>query len=145
MSAYTVSINVKPYILQWVVKQYGTPAIFPKKSYLNYLIGELIAKPPAGFVPRPVTDNLDVELPFYTGKDVRSYNFVSDTSKKILAEHLRRQFYFALFDEIDTRRHSLNTGFGSAIRMFMEKYDIDEIWFETLKKQEYRKRRRGKQ
>jgi hypothetical protein len=143
-SGVTISVDVKPYILQWIKHHYGIPARFPKKSYTNLLIGELIAKPPRGYVPGSDSGNLSVELPFYVGKDVRCYNYLSSNSRKALTENLRQQFYFSMFEEVEYNKSRLQTTIGVAIRMFMEKYDIDEAHFETLKKKEYRKRRTEK-
>jgi hypothetical protein len=141
-SEITISVTVKPYILQWISVQYGTPARFPKRSYINCLIRELIAKVPKNVVPKPTNDNLIIELPFFAGKDVRHYNWLSENSKQELASSLRQIFYFSMFENIDWNKHQLKMNTGSAIRLFMEKYDIDEEYFETLKKKEYRRRRK---
>jgi hypothetical protein len=142
MSEITISTTVKPYILKWVTQQYGAPARFPKQHYINYLIGELIAKPPKDYIFKPTNDNLIIQLPYFTGKDIRSYNYLSQNSKKELARSIRQLFYYTMFDEVQKITLKLHTNKGSAIRIFMEKYDIDEEHFETLKKKEYRKRQK---
>ncbi|MDR2773229.1 MAG: hypothetical protein LBC19_00550 [Tannerella sp.] len=120
-SGITVSVTVKPYVFRWISSVYGIPAKFPKRSYLNFLLGQLIAKPPSGFVYRLTDDNLLIELPFFTGKDVRVYSWLSENSKKELVRSIRQQFYVSMFDEVEFNRYKLGMSTGTAIRLFMEK------------------------
>jgi len=140
-SGIYIRVDVKPYIKTYFEKSFGNPVKFPKSSYINYLLGQLISKPPKTCREIISNNTMCVELPFYIGKNVLSYNYLSETARAELKNALRQKFYKSMFDEVHRNKKTLNITHKAAILMFIEKYELDPACFESLKKQEYRERK----
>jgi hypothetical protein len=127
--------------MQYFEKNFGNPVKFPKRNYINFMIAKLLTKPPRDFIQKPFSDELRIELSFLAGKDIRSYYYLSKQAEATLRTSLRQEFYFALSEEIKTAVKNRKVTKKEAIYMFMEKYGIDETYFEALKKKDYRDRK----
>ena len=136
-----IRIELLPYIKTFYEKKYGNPVSFPKKSYMNLLIGELLTKPPKDYTDTPNLNALCIELAYYINKDIRSYFHLSLRAKSALKTALRQKFYQSLCDEVRRSMRILGVTRKAAIYLFIEEYGLGENCFDSLKKKEYRERR----
>jgi hypothetical protein len=151
MSDLSIFIKAKPYIVQYFRQVYGIPACFPKKSFFNLLLSKLLSKPPKNYVfnikimeyQSKSNEYLQIKLPYCTNKDVRSFNYLTQIGEDAIARELRNEFYLALMTFV---KNFLIAGFernktayiNTAIKLFIEKYNLDVDCFSTLLKQYHR-------
>jgi hypothetical protein len=147
MSEYTILVPAKPYIVQYFRKVYGIPCQFPKKSFFNLLIGKfLMPQPGTTTGAKQIIERthsaqwLKISLPHFENKDIRTYNHLSNTGTEAISRELRNEFYLALMSYV---RKFLRTEFtrrkepfvNTAIRLFIEQYELDFDCYATLVKQ----------
>jgi hypothetical protein len=151
MSDYTVFVKAKPYIVQYFRQVYGNPCRFPKKSFFNLLLAKVLIMPPKD-VTYDVkllenlihsTEHLQIQLPYFTNKDVRSYNYLTRVGKETVARELRNEFYLALMTFVKNflrsgLEHNQISYINTGIKLFIEKYNLDVDCFNTLLKQYHR-------
>jgi hypothetical protein len=148
MSEYTIHVPAKPYIVQYFRKVYGAPCAFPKKSFFNLLIGKFL-------MPQPITATaaakqlierthsaqwLQIALPHFENKDIRTYNHLSTAGTEAMTRELRNEFYLALMSYV---RKFLSSEFArrkdpfvnTAIRQFIEEHELKFDCYPTLIKQ----------
>ncbi|MDR1198351.1 MAG: hypothetical protein LBK94_04975 [Prevotellaceae bacterium] len=151
MSDYTVFVKVKPYIAQYFRQVYGNPARFSKKSFFNLLLSKFITIPPKDcvfdiklFDERSNSDEyLQVQLPYCTNKNIYSHNYLTRIGEDAIARELRSEFYLALMTFvrnflIDGFRQKKTAYINTAIKLFIEKHNLDVDCFNTLLKQYHR-------
>lgn len=128
-SDFTVNIYCpKPKLIIFAEALYGQqPLIIPRKDNLNRLINILLRTAPRDYKPTDYGNhNLQVQLPYYEDKDVRSWYFLSDRAQHTVVNR---------FDDLFTlefRRHvdkMLLLGVKTqkdSIYSFIEKYNLPE-------------------
>lgn len=157
METYTVKISVKYYIKQFFESRYGKPAELPKRTFFNALLYRLLMKPPSDFIPKPEELNteeqwLEIKLPSFENKDIRSYNYISQVGLKRLKFELRTEFYTDMYKYVkefmcEEFKKDYNAYICLAIQRFIEDYGLDPKCYDTLIKQYNRSelaKRRGK-
>jgi hypothetical protein len=148
MSEYTILIHAKPYIVQYFRKVYGIPCKFQKKSFFNLLLGKFLIPQPVSAVvkAKQITERshsaqwLRIALPHFENKDIRTYNHLSNAGTEAISRELRNEFYLALMNYV---RKFLCCEFArrkepfvnTAIRQFIEEYELDFDCYSTLVKQ----------
>ena len=149
MSEYTIFIHAKPYIVKYFREVYGVPAKFPKKSFYNSLIGKFLIKPKDNYNVKLSAElaesdsHLQISLPYFSHKDIRTYNQISVTGENFISSQLRQDFYLALMlyvkDFLSGEFLSDKTPYvNTAIKSFIEKYELNVDCFSTLLKQYHR-------
>jgi hypothetical protein len=149
MSEYTILVPAKPYIVQYFRQVYGTPCQFPKKSFFNLLLGKFL-------MPQPITSAteakqlierarsaqwLQIALPRFENKYIRTYNHLSNAGTEALTRELRNEFYLALMSYVrkflcsEFTRRKEQPFVNTAIRQFIEEYQLDFDCYPTLVKQ----------
>ena len=140
---HTISINLKPYIRDYVIARFGPePIRFSKGSDESLRLLDLLARPPAGRINR---GNTTFKLPYSDFKDPRVYNYLSENSIAILSKYLANIFWHDFRDQMRANERTYpGILHKDSINMFIEKYAIhpDNIEFETLKKHYYRHRKK---
>lgn len=140
---YTISINLRPYLRDFLIARYGEePIRLPKQSTESMTLYDLLNRPPAGRINQ---GNTTFELPFNrianVRKDPRVYNYLSDNSINTFETLIYNEFWSTFRDEMRRAKQAYPAiQYKQAIRMFMEKYNLhpDNIEYDTLKKHDYR-------
>lgn len=142
-SPYTVQIHCpKQKLIFFAETIYGAqPLILPKKDNLSKLVNMLLAKIPPDYKPAQPRENaLTIQLNYYKDKDVRSYNYLSANSQKIIIDRIDDLF------KLEFRRHvdklllgGLKNQLESAYS-FMEAFNLpDSVLYDLL--QDYQRYR----
>lgn len=118
MKGVTVTINIKPYLAQWMSHAFGTPAKFPSRSYENALLVRLTEKQQYEGGTRPMTasGNVRIYIPDSAYKRPEFYNYLPPTAQKIMASAIEDLFLLHLWRECFPLlfvRGSLNSGLNA--------------------------------
>ncbi len=150
---FTVEIEIKPYLKKFLMSKSVNkqePLRFPRKHDYNVLLLKLITNYYSlksihiedhqnvinyfkNSKQKNAEKGISLILPFNDRKDVRSYNYLSVSSKKIFRKEVRSDFYFEFSRYLI---HNLKHGKRrvDVIKEFMEYYNLteDDIKTETL-------------
>ena len=112
----------------------------PSRCWLSHVIKTQLKKPPVGFLPMQMTSeksNLKFNVPGVNSKNL-NYNFyLSNDSVNLVNRLLSDYFIHVFFTEIMKHGIPLNCRKKNVI-WFMEKFNIDFEFYETLEKKYYR-------
>ena len=147
MQTYTcIHLKIKPYVKQYFEFVFGKPCDFPNKYLFNLLLHRLLSKVPADYIPKPIDmddpELISIILPYYSDKDIRYYNYLSETAQEILRSKMRDELYLQLklyvrkFMCDEFRKQENNRPYVNiAIRMFIDEHGMDPTCFDTLIRQ----------
>ena len=105
---YTVFLNLEPYLAQWLQHESGGEyPIKLKRGSAEADILECFLKPQPkeeGYVPqlRPEEGQVEVVLPCFKRKDIRTYNYLPPRAAICLQECIRNRFRVALWKDLYT-------------------------------------------
>lgn len=137
----TTKIKIKGHVAEYMISKYGEDGIkrvkFPVATMLHHLILDLLAVRP---IDNQVDDgNLEIVLPnTREGKNLSKYNYLSQKSASLLEKKMEQLFWADLHDYIDERKHCEGILYIEAIYCWQQKYQIDSISDDALKKSYYR-------
>ena len=125
-SNFLVYVRMEQYLAQWAAHEHGLPIRFPRGAIENEII-EL------GLKIRGEDDDLDlpeegkypVVLPFFKYKDVRYYNYLSESSKDELVHCLKIRFTISLWNDL-YRFGNIGKQKQDLIYAWMDAHDIDD-------------------
>ena len=127
-SNFLVYLKLEPYLAQWVSHEHGLPIRFPRGSIENDII-ELGLKirddDNDEEVDLPGEGKYPVVLPFFKHKDVRYYNYLSDSSKEHLIHCLKIRFAIALWNDL-YKFGNIGIQKQDLIYVWMDAHDIDD-------------------
>ncbi len=115
MKGQTVTIKLKPYLVQWLTHAFGSPVRFPQRTYESILLSRLLEKRPAGVTLRPMSDEdcVRIVIPDNSKHRPETYNFLSLAAQRELAFTVENLFVLHLWKEcfhLLFIRGSLNSG-----------------------------------
>ena len=131
----TITIRVRSYHKSFLTAIYGVePLSFPRKDDFNRILNLLLTNNPPEYSAYDRSDvNLEIRLPFFEDKDVRSYFHLSPTREKILFDKIDDLFKIVFRDEMD-QYTTMGVAVHTAVRLFMENYRLSEDTFDMLVK-----------
>lgn len=142
MSKFVVYIELKPFIAQWAVHHFGCPIEFPPQSVGNARIIAILRKRPEGAAPDIGHEGLTpVCIPYSKQKDPESWNYVTPSGKRFIAEYVEALFkdnLYMEFKEMCTENSKLQT----AAYTWCEMHGIDISYADTIRQRFYRERER---
>ena len=105
---YTVFLKLDPYLAQWFQHECGGE--YPIRLKRGSIEADLLAcylKPQPkdeGYVPqlRPLEGEVEVVLPCFKRKDIRTYNYLPPRAAIVLQECIRNRFRVALWKDLHT-------------------------------------------
>lgn len=106
--AYTVFITLEPYLAQWLQHEAGGEyPIRIKRGSAEADILECLLKPQPkdpDYVPqmRPMPGQVEVVLPCFKHKDIRTYNYLTERADICLHACIRNRFKVALWKDLHT-------------------------------------------
>lgn len=139
---YFIYLKVEPYLAQWLTKALGDPIDFPRESPESKLIKRFLDKQPDNATPDTGTDgNLRIIIPWSKEKDPRTYNYLSPRAKEMLVESLDTIFINNLWTELGGLE-DIRSSLTNVIYAYLEKHNINEDHWETIRQKYYRIRQR---
>jgi hypothetical protein len=130
-----IRVHCEPYLVRFLETLYGTsPISFPKNSNFNMLLDVFLEKPPLGY--QEFVDgekNLQIRLPYFEVKDIRSYNYLSPTKQRIFAKEVWKFFKITFRQEI-AKCIVIGLDRKDAIELFVEKYNLSQDCWDALEK-----------
>lgn len=130
-----IKVKCDVYLIRFLETLYGqSPIKFPNASNFNAILDVFLDKPPLDHVP-PYYDQetLEIQLPFFENKDVRSYNYLSPLKQRILIKEIWKYFKITFRGEV--AKHIINgLEKQDAIDLFIEKYNLPVDCWDALDK-----------
>lgn len=128
MSQFTIRLTIEPYLKKYLLAISSNkvePIRFKNKSEYNRLLEKLISKHGRILPPSKKDNTVEIELPYFMSKDVRSYNKLSVISENILREIIRNDFRLDLWLFLSK---NLTTGCDRKhlIQVFLDTFNITE-------------------
>jgi hypothetical protein len=142
MSKFVIYVVLKPFIAQWAVHHFGSPVEFPPQSVGNARIIAVLRKRPEGIVPdvRP-EGSTPVAIPYSKQKDPETWNYVTPSGCRFIAEYIEALFkdnLYSEFKEICSADSKLQT----AAYTWCEMHGISIDYADTIRQRFYRERER---
>lgn len=142
MEDICVYIKVEPYLAEWIKHSHGDPVVMLKDSPESRLLKLFLEKQPEGVpVDNPADFNVAIKIPWYKEKDARVYFYLSPKSKSMIAECYETLFIQNLWTELGSVRN-FNCSLTTLIYAWMEKHNINEEHWETIRQKYYRLRKK---
>lgn len=142
MSKFVVYIELKPFIAQWSVHHFGRPVTFPPQSVGNARIVAVLMKRPDGAVPDVEQEGLTpVAIPYSKQKDPESWNYVTNSGKRFIAEYIESLFKDNLYKELNEMCGE-DSKIHTAAHTWCEMHGIDIEYSDTIRQRFYRERER---
>lgn len=142
MSNFVVYIPLKPFIAQWAVHHFGRPIVFPPQSVGNARIIAILRKRPEGAEPDVDRPGLTpVAIPYSKQKDPESWNYVTPSGKRFIAEYIEALFrdnLYTEFKEMCGKDSKLQT----AAYTWCEMHGVSIDYADTIRQRFYRERER---
>lgn len=136
-SQIVISVPCEEYLIRFLEKMYGpSPISFPKKSNFNTLLDVFLDRPPMNHTPVTPEDPgkfLQVELPYFEQKDIRSYNYLTAKMERAFVKEIWKFFKITFRGEI-AQLLVLGLDRKDALEIFMEKYNLPQDCWDALEK-----------
>ena len=137
MSKFVVYVELKPFIAQWAVHHFGRPVEFPPQSVVAVL-----RRRPDGVAPDVERDGLTpVCIPYSKQKDPESWNYVTPSGKKFIAEYIESLFKDNLYSEFK-EMCSEDSKLQTAAYTWCEMHGVSIDYVDTIRQRFYRERER---
>lgn len=149
MSQFVIYVELKPFIRQWAVHHFGYPVRFPDQSVGNARIVAVLRKRPEGAEPdiaRPAAQGggetlTPICIPYSKQKDPESWNYVTPSGKRFIAEYIEALFkdnLYGEFKEMCDQDSKLQT----AAYAWCEMHGVSIDYADTIRQRFYRERER---
>jgi hypothetical protein len=138
MSQFYIHLKVEPYLADWIHNHFGNPVKLMKDSPESMLLKRFLDKQPIGAIPDD--GNIEIEIPWYKEKDARVYNYLSPKAKEALVESFDSLFTRNMWSEIGSLEN-INCKITTVIYAYLEKHNIEEKHWETIRQKYYRLRK----
>lgn len=148
-----IYLEVERYLKQYLNYHFGDPVKLIRDSPESRTLKSLLIKRPYWIdetEPQEDEENdiyyVRVEIPYSKEKDPRLFNYLSPSSKKLLAEMLETIFLNNMITEMLELSNNPNISKTSIIYAYCENHGIDNIQddknFETIRQKYYRWRKK---
>lgn len=142
MSEFVVYIKLKPFIRQYLINSFGDPVRFDDHSVTNARIVSVLQRRPVNCTPDTAAEGLTaICIPYSKQKDPASFNYVSNSGKKLIEEHLEAIFLANLWNEM-SQMCGDDTKLQSAAYAWCEMHGIDIDYADTIRMRYYREKER---
>ena len=142
MSQFNIYINLKPFIAQWATNHFGNPITFPPQSVGNARIIAVLRKTPRDADPDVEKEGFTpVAIPYSKQKDPSSWNYVTPSGKKFIAEYVEALFQDNLYQEF-SEMCGADSKLQTAAYAWCEMHGIDIDYADTIRQRFYRERER---
>lgn len=142
MSGFVIYIELKPFIAQWAVHHFGNPIVFPPQSVGNARIVAVLRRRPDGAGPDVAADGLTpVAIPYSKQKDPESWNYVTPSGKRFIAEYVEALFKDNLYGEFK-EMCSEDSRLQTAAYAWCEMHGVSIDYADTIRQRFYRERER---
>lgn len=131
-SGMTIQIELHPMYVDFLRHTMGPSkngrVFASEKHRIGLLIKNLLRKRPANAINPFIKQDQAIEfiLPSYTDIDNSCRNYISPTSRRVIASKIRSYFYFELHEFIIEMKKAGIIELRSIIVMFCEQFEIDE-------------------
>ena len=136
----TTKITIKPHLAEYAAGKFGnnnTLIRFTESQDIYHIIWDLTKRRPKCCPPD--SGNLEIILPDRRiGKAPETYNYINPKSQRIIERKIENMFIAELHDFVLESKHRYGTPFIESITLFMNRYDIESITEDGLKKNCYR-------
>jgi len=105
---YTVFLTLEPYLAQWLAHESGgnNPIPIKRGSAEAELLQLFLKKQPTDpdYVPqlRPLPGQVEILLPYFKHKDIRTYNYLPPRGEVCLHQCIRNRFKVMLWKDLHT-------------------------------------------
>lgn len=138
-----ITIQLKPYLIDWLKSKYGDyPIVATKKNAVGILIKHFLKKTPLDYAPCKQNDSsCEIILPYDLHIDVRGSVYVPDYENSILEKTIEEMFnsiYFSFIDSNYVPRTERESLFQNGVKDLTEKFmrihqlNPDHISHDTL-------------
>lgn len=142
MSEFVIYVSLKPFIAQWAVHHFGCPVKFPPQSVGNARIISVLRHRPEGAVPDVAAEGLTpVCIPYSKQKDPESWNYVTPSGRRFIAEYIEALFKDNLYGEFKEMCGE-DTKLQTAAYAWCEMHGISMDYADTIRQRFYRERER---
>ncbi|MEI7723459.1 MAG: hypothetical protein WCK09_00285 [Bacteroidota bacterium] len=130
-----IRVRCEPYLIRFLETLYGgSPISFPKNSNFNAILDVFLDKPPLGHHdPDHGENTLAIQLPYFELKDIRSYNYLTETKQRIFIKEIWKFFKITYRQDI-AKCVVMGLDRKDAIELFIEKYDLPLDCWDSLEK-----------
>lgn len=137
-------INIKPHLAEYMRAKFWDSEIqavrLPDKDDLYITIYNLTSKRPAN--AGIDNGNLPIAIPHRReGKNPNHWNFLGVRAVAQIESLIEVRFWAELHQYLDEQKHRYNIDYIASIEVFMNRYDIQSISDEALRKNYYRWKR----
>lgn len=145
MSEFLITIQVEPYLADWIHCHFGNPVKLIKESPEQVLLKRFLDKAPLDYNPIGEEGNVRIEIPSFKEKDARcGYHYLSPRAKGLLAESFETLFLLNMWSELGNL-DNVNCELTSVIYAWLEKHKMDDRHWETVRQKYYRLRKKYRQ
>lgn len=142
MSKFVIYVSLKPFIAQWAVYHFGSPIEFPPQSVGNSRIVAVLRKRPDDAMPDVASEGLyPVAIPYSKQKDPESWNYVTPSGKRFIAEYIEALFKDNLYGEFKEMCDE-DSKLQTAAYTWCEMHGISINYADTIRQRFYRERER---
>ncbi|MBQ4392989.1 MAG: hypothetical protein II826_07785 [Prevotella sp.] len=142
MSNFVIYVELKPFIAQWAVHHFGSPVRFPAQSVGNARIIAVLRKRPEGVAPDVEQPGLTpVAIPYSKQKEPESWNYVTPSGKRFIAEYIEALFKDCLYGEFKEMCGE-DSKLQTAAYAWCEMHGVSIDYADTIRQRFYRERER---
>jgi hypothetical protein len=96
-----INLALEPYLAQWLRYRFSTPVEFPRNSAENDILEIYLTKPPI-FASNnsPGINRVPILVPWFKNKNIRYNNFLPASSRRVLANCIRKRFVIELWNDL---------------------------------------------
>ncbi|MFZ4523268.1 MAG: hypothetical protein ACOYNC_16285 [Bacteroidales bacterium] len=134
-SQIILRVKCESYLVRFLETMYGkSPISFPKKSNFNTILDVFLDRPPLDYLEQDFGGStLAILLPYFEQKDIRSYNYLSETKQRIFVKEIWKFFKITYRGEI-AKYVVMGLDRQDSIQLFIEKYDLSHDCWDFLEK-----------
>jgi len=141
MSDITINLKLKPFIAQYLVHHFGNPVRFDDHSVTNARIVCVLQRRPPMYTKEeePGEGMVPICIPYSKQKDPASWNYVSESGKKFIIDHIEAIFLNNLWNEM-SQMCGDDSKLQSAAYAWCEMHGISLDYADTIRMRFYREK-----
>jgi len=135
VSDIIIRVKCEPYLIRFFETLYGqSPIKFPKNSNFNTYLDVFLDKTPLDFkIPEYGDHTLEILLPTFERKDIRTFNYLSPKRQEIFTKELWKFFKITFRSEI-SKSVLMGLDRKDAIELFIEKFNLSQDCWDFMEK-----------
>jgi len=134
-SSVILKVKCKPYLVSFLETLHGkSPISFPKNSNFNTILDVYLDKPPLAYIESDYGESfLEIRLPYFEFKDIRSYNYLSPSNERIFVKEIWK-FFKITFRRETSQQILRGLEKQEALEIFIKKYNLSQDCWDMLDK-----------